>query len=72
MEVLGVSREGETVSSHGVPAADCQQATLVVLPHQVLQHGPVVEEGVQVTAGHQTLASGGATKLWNLDGQDLR
>ena len=49
VEVFGVAREGHPVARHGVPAAHGEEATLVVLPHQVLQHRPVVDEGMQVT-----------------------
>ena len=48
VEVFGVAGEGEAVAGHGVPAADSEQPALVVLTHQVLQHRPVVQEGVQV------------------------
>ena len=37
-----------SVPSHGEPAAHGQQPALVVLPHQVVQHRAVVDEGVQI------------------------
>ena len=49
VEVFGVAREGHPVARHGVPATHSQEATLVILPHQILQHRPVVDEGMQVT-----------------------
>ena len=55
VEVFGVAREGEAVARHGVPAADSEEATLVILPHQVLQHSPVVQEGVQVADGDNNI-----------------
>ena len=58
MEVFGVAREGHPVARHSVPAAHSEEATLVILTHQVLQHGPVVDEGMQVT-GTQSVSQVG-------------
>ena len=46
-----------SVPSHGEPAAHGQQPALVVLPHQVVQHRAVVDEGVQIPDQKTELAS---------------
>lgn len=51
LQVLGLPGEGDAVAGQRVPGAHGQQAALVVLPHQVLQHRGVVEEGVQLPGG---------------------
>ena len=48
VEVLGVPGEGDPVARHGVPGAHGEEPALVVLAHQVVQHRPVIDEGVQV------------------------
>ena len=53
-----MAREGHPVARHSVPAAHSEEATLVILAHQVLQHGPVVDEGMQVT-GTQSVSQVG-------------
>ena len=49
VEVFRVAREGHPIACHGVPAAHSEEATLVILTDQILQHRPVVNEGMQVT-----------------------
>ena len=53
VKVLGVPGEGGRVARHGVPRAHRQQLALLVLRHQVLQHGAVVDERVQLAAGEE-------------------
>ena len=48
VEVFRVAREGHPIACHGVPAAHSEEATLVILTDQILQHRPVVDEGMQV------------------------
>ena len=57
VKVLGVSGEGGGVARHGVPRPHRQQLALLVLRHQVLKHGAVVYERVQLTARGEIISS---------------
>ena len=48
--MLGVPGEGDPVARHGVPGAHGEEPALVVLAHQVVQHGAVIDEGLEVPA----------------------
>lgn len=52
--------EGERITCHGIPAAHGHQATVFILCHQVVQHGAVVDKGVQVPIEHSSDAIGHA------------
>ena len=47
---LGLFGKGHPVSRHGVPAAHGEEPALVILAHQVVQHGAVIDEGLEVPA----------------------
>ena len=48
--MFGVPGEGDPVARHGVPAAHSEESALVILAHQVVQHGAVIDEGLEVPA----------------------
>ena len=48
MKVLWVPGEGDSIACHGVPAAHGEEPTLVILAHQVVQHGAVIDECLEV------------------------
>ena len=50
VEMFGVPGEGDPVSRHGVPAAHSEEPALIVLAHEVVQHGAVIDEGLEVPA----------------------
>ena len=52
VEVLRVPWERSRVASHGVPGSDGEDVALVILTHEVLQYGGVVDEGVQLVVFH--------------------
>lgn len=49
LDILGVASEGEAVSSFGVPGADSEQTTVLILRHQVLQNRAIIDERVQLS-----------------------
>lgn len=52
LQVLGVPGERDAVAGHGVPGANRQQTTILVLGDQVVQDRAVVNERVHVSAEH--------------------
>ena len=50
LKVFGVPGEGDPVARHCVPAAHSEEPALVILAHEVVQHGAVIDEGLEVSA----------------------
>ena len=50
LKVFGVPGEGDPVARHGIPAAHSEEPALVILAHEVVQHGAVIDEGLEVSA----------------------
>ena len=48
--MFGVPGEGDPVAGHCVPAAHSEEPALVILAHEVVQNGPVIDEGLEVSA----------------------
>lgn len=58
------------LTSHGIPAAHGHQATVLILGNQIVQHGAVIDEGVQIAIQHSGNAIGDTGLIIAAKGRD--